>query len=158
MSEKVELKEKIKAVDLNIRELWDSLDEENQKNLKSEMFILNRYISNVKSSNREIQEHFVLTVNEYFNKNFYNLQKHPKLLWQLLCMCNYDAKKTFYHEWIGRGKGANSKTKKQKFLEQLYPNLRYDELQVLDTTMSLTEVKDLASLHGYSDADIKKLL
>ena len=64
MSEKVELKEKISAVDENVRELWDAMDAEQQKSLKSEFFILNRYISNAKTSNRETQQHFVLTVNE----------------------------------------------------------------------------------------------
>jgi hypothetical protein len=65
----LELKEKISAVDENVRELWDAMDSEQQKSLKSEFFILNRYISNAKTSDRDIQRHFVLTVNEYFNKN-----------------------------------------------------------------------------------------
>ena len=52
MSEKVELKEKIQAVDQNIRELWDALDEDNQKLLRKEFFILNRYISSVKSRSK----------------------------------------------------------------------------------------------------------
>ena len=91
MSEKVQLKEKIQAVDMNIRELWDSIDEENQKSLKSELYILNRYISNVEGQSRDIQAHFVISVNEYFNKYWFLLQKHPKLLWMLLCMCSYDS-------------------------------------------------------------------
>ena len=82
MSEKIELKDKLAAVDMNYKGLWDELDAEQQKALKSELFILNRYISNVNSSNRDIQEHYVLSVNEYFNKNWNVLQKHPKLLWQ----------------------------------------------------------------------------
>ena len=74
MSEKIELKEKIQAVDQNVKELWDAMDADQQKSLKSELFILNRYISNVKSSDPEVQQHFVLTVNEYFNKNWNDLQ------------------------------------------------------------------------------------
>lgn len=157
MEEKLELKDKIKAVDLNVRELWDSINEDEQKKLKGEYFILNRYISNVKTSNRESQEHFVLTVNEYFNKNFYNLQKHPKLLWTLLCMCNND-QKTYYHEWIGRGKGAGADTKKQKLLRTLYPDMRNDDLEVLDAITPLKEAKALAVQHGLSDDEIKKIL
>ena len=80
MAEKIPLKEILAAVDSNYKSLWDELDDEQQKALKSELFILNRYISSVKSSSRETQEHFVLTVNEFFNKNWYTLQKHPKLL------------------------------------------------------------------------------
>lgn len=51
----VSLKEKIQAVDMNIRELWDSLDNTDQIALRQEFFILNRYISNVKGQSREIQ-------------------------------------------------------------------------------------------------------
>ena len=84
MSEKIELKEKITAVDQNVRELWDAMEPDQQKALKNEYYILNRYISSAQGQKRDIQEHFVLTVNEYFNKNWNLLQKHPKLLWQLL--------------------------------------------------------------------------
>ena len=53
-SDKVELKEKLQAVDQNIRELWDAMTPEQQKSLKSELFILNRYISNIQTTSREI--------------------------------------------------------------------------------------------------------
>ena len=111
MSEKVELKEKIQAVDQNVRELWDAMDEQNQKNLSREFFILNRYISNVKNQPRAIQEHFVITVNEYFNKHWNSLQKHPKLMWLLLCMCSYNGERTFFHEWIGKKTESNKDRK-----------------------------------------------
>ena len=114
MSDKIELKEKIAFVDLNVRAAWDEMTPEQQKSLKSEYFILNRYISNVKGQSRELQEHFVLTVNEYFNKHWNDLQKHPKLMWLLLCMCSYNGEKTFFHEWLGNKKKAGG-GKKIKF-------------------------------------------
>ena len=82
MSEKIELKDKLAAVDLGAKSLWDELDDTQKKALKSELFILNRYVSNAANQKREVQEHFVLAVNEYFNKHWNILQKHPKLLWQ----------------------------------------------------------------------------
>ena len=69
MSDKIELKEKIAFVDMNLRSAWDEMTDDQRKSLKNEFFILNRYISNVQGQSREVQEHFVLTVNEYFNKN-----------------------------------------------------------------------------------------
>ena len=60
-------KEMIPAVDMGLSDLWDAATEEGQKEIKGDLWNLNRYISSVKSSNRELQEHFVLTVNEYFN-------------------------------------------------------------------------------------------
>jgi hypothetical protein len=158
MSEKVELKEKIAAVDQNIRELWDAMDAENQKGLKNEFFILNRYISNVQGQSREVQEHFVLTVNEYFNKNWTELQKHPKLLWLLLCMCSYNGEKVFFHQWLGNKKRESKGGKKIKFLEELYPNKKTDEIELLSKMMTDKEVKDLARSYGLDEATIAKKL
>lgn len=153
---KVELKEKIAAVDFGAKDLWDELDDANRKSLKSELFILNRYISNVKGQNRETQEHFVLAVNEYFNKHWNTLQKHPKLLWQLLCICNDGRGKAYFHEWIGFKKKKGD-TKRLKFLLQVYPSKKQDELEMMAELMELKDFKELAKDLGYSDKDIKDL-
>jgi hypothetical protein len=158
MSEKIELKEKIAAVDENVRELWDAMDAEQQKSLKNEYFILNRYISNAKSSNVEIQQHFVLTVNEYFNKHWNLLQKHPKLMWMLLCMCSWDGKTRFYHEWVGHKKKTGSDSKKVKFLAEIYPNKKMDEIEMLAKLTTDKELKDLAKRYGMEDSFIAKKL
>ena len=157
MSEKIELKEKITAVDQNVRELWDAMDADQQKSLKSEFFILNRYISSAKDQPQHIQEHFVLTVNEYFNKHWNTLQKHPKLLWQLLCMCSYDGKKTFFHEWIGNKKKAGG-GKKLKFLEELYPSRKQDELELLAELSTDKDLKELGRKYGMDEATLAKKL
>lgn len=157
MSEKIELKEKLAAVDQNIKELWDAMDTDQQKSLKAEYFILNRYISNVQGQKREIQEHFVLTVNEYFNKNWNNLQKHPKLMWQLLCMCNYN-NQVFFHQWLGNKKKTGTGGKKLKFLAEIFPNRKMDELELLADMSTDKEVKDLGRKHGMDEATLAKKL
>jgi len=156
MSEKIELKDKLAAVDLGAKTLWDDINDDQRKSLKSEMFILNRYISNVKGQSREMQEHFVLTVNEFFNKHWNILQKHPKLQWQLLCMCSHESRKIFFHEWIGF-KRKKADTKRLKFLLELYPSKKQDELELLSELMTLKEIKELARQHGYEDKEIEKL-
>lgn len=153
---KVPLKEIIAAVDLNSRTLWDELDDDQRKSVKNELWILNRYISNVKTDNVEQQQHFVLTVNEYFNKNWFVLQKdHPKLLWILLCMCNYNANKVFYHEWIGLGKKTNNK--RIKILEKIYPNMKPKDIETLAEINSNDEIRELAREHGFTDKEIKDI-
>ena len=152
---KIELKEKLAAVDLNAKMLWDEIDDDQRKALKSELYILNRYISNVKTSNRDRQEHYVLAVNEYFNKHWATLQKHPKLLWQLLCMCNYDAETVFFHEWIGYKK-KNGETKSFKLLQELYPNKKTDELELMTKLYTTKELKALAEAQCWDDKKIAK--
>ena len=158
MSDKIELKEKIAFVDMNVRAAWDEMTSDQQKSLKSEYFILNRYISSARDNNRDIQEHFVLTVNEYFNKNWNDLQKHPKLLWLLLCMCSYNGEKTFYHEWIGHKKKTGTGGKKLKFLEEIYPNRKRDELELLASLSTDKDIKTLARKYGLDEATIAKKL
>jgi len=158
VSEKVELKEKLSAVDQNMHELWDAMDAEQQKALKNEFFILNRYVSSVANTTREIQEHYILTVNEYFNKDWNELQKHPKLLWLLLCMCGFDGKKVFWHEWIGYKRKAGSNSKKVKFLAELMPNRKMDEVELISKLSTDKEVKEFARKHGMDEATIAKKL
>lgn len=157
MSEKIELKDKLAAVDLGARSLWDEISDEQRKALKSELFILNRYVSNVKGQSKEVQEHYVLTVNEYFNKHWNTLQKHPKLLWQLLCLCSHESRKIFFHEWIGF-KRKKAESKKAKLLGEIYPSRKTDELEMLAELMTNKEFKELAIEHGYEEKEIEKLL
>lgn len=157
MTEKIELKEKLAAVDLCCKSLYDEIDDVQKKHLKSEFYILNRYISNVKSGTREEKEHFVLTVNEYFNKHWNTLQKHPKLLWNLLCMCSHESRKIFYHEWIGFKKRKTNNHKIFKFLSEIYPNRKLDELELLSNITTENECIELAKNYGYSDQQIKLL-
>jgi hypothetical protein len=157
MSEKIELKEKLSAVDQNVRELWDAMDADQQKSLKNEYFILNRYISNVQGQKREIQEHFVLTVNEYFNKNWNLLQKHPKLMWLLLCMCSHNGETVYFHQWLGnKKKDAANSNKRVKFLAEIYPNKKMDEVEMLAQLTTDKEMKALAKTYGMDDATIAK--
>lgn len=156
MSEKIELKEKLAAIDLGVKTLWDDITDDQRKSLKQEFFIINRYISNVKVNNRELQEHFVLTVNEYFNKHWNTLQKHPKLLWQLICLCSHESKKIFFHEWIGF-KRKKSSNKAQKFLLEIYPNKKRDEIDMLAELSTTKELKELAEQYGYNEKEIAKM-
>ena len=157
MSEKLELKEKLAAIDVGARDLWDEVSDEERKRIKGEFFIINRYISSVKTSNRDTQEHFVLAVNEYFNKHWYVLQSHPKLLWQLICMCSHESKNIFVQEWIGFKKKEKGTNKKTKFLLEAFPNAKLDEIELMSKITPVNELKKHAVRLGYDDSQIKKL-
>jgi hypothetical protein len=152
---KITLSEILSAIDQGGRDIWDLLDDEQRKEVK--FFLLNRYVSSVKNPKRDIQEHYVLATNEYFNKHFYALSKHPKLLWQLLCMCGYETKQNYFHEWIGHKKKTGN-NKKTKFLEKIYPDLKSSDIDTLAKINSTKELKELAIDFGWSDEDIKEYL
>jgi hypothetical protein len=148
-------KEIIPAVDLGMKDLWDAATEEGRKEIKGDFWTLNRYISNVKTNSREVQEHFVLTVNEYYNKNWNDIQKHPKLVWQTLCVCSMGNSKTYFHEWIPLKKQKN---KKIDFLAELFPTMKMADVETLAAITTDKEIKEYARDLGWDKkqiADIK---
>lgn len=161
-------KEIIPAVDLNLRDLWDAVGDDERKEIKGDMFNLNRYISSVKDQPPHIQEHFVTAVNDVYNKHWSELQKEPKLLWLLLCMCNYDGpegfdrngdRRTFFHEWIGFKKmGTDKSNKRAKVLEAIYPNMKFDEIELIAKMSTDKEIIALALDHGYEKSEITKMM
>lgn len=139
-------KDMIPAVDMGLKELWDAATPEGQKEIKGDLWNLARYISNVKSSNRDIQEHFLLTVNEFYNKNWNSIKGHPKLQWMTLCACSHESKKTFYHEYIPLKRQRN---KKEEFLANLYPNMKYSDIETLSAITTEKEIKDYCDGLGW---------
>jgi hypothetical protein len=138
----------IPAIDLNIKELWDASNEAGQKEIKGDMWTLNRYISSVKG-NREKQELAVFKTNEYYNKNWNSIGlRHPKLQWQLLCISGNTGKKEF-HPWIGLKQAKGVNTKAVKFLEEIYPTKKIDEIELIARIFTKTELEQLARDHGY---------
>lgn len=155
MSEKLTIKDETAAIDMGARDLWDNFTDDQRKQIS--FFLLNRYASSIKTTSRAEQEMAIFKTNEYFNKNFFNISKHPKLLWYLLCMTGNDAKKIYFHEWIGFKK-KTSDDKVYKFLESKYPNAKRDELEMLALLTDKSEIKQLAKDMGLDDKQIKKLL
>ena len=139
-------KEMIPALDGGMRELWDAAGEDGQKDIKGDLWNLNRYMSSVKGS-RDKQELAVFKTNEYYNKNWAVLgNKEPKLQWLILCQCGDTGKKEF-HPWIGFKKKTGNDAG-LKLLQQLYPNMKQDEVELLARISTKKELKELAKEHG----------
>jgi hypothetical protein len=98
-------------------------------------------------------------VNNLFNKHWFLLaQKHPKLMWILLCMCSYDGETEFFHQYITPKKKEGSNSKKVKFLAEIYPNRKMDEIEMLADLTTDKELKALAKTYGMEDSIIAKKL
>ena len=140
-------KEMIPALDGGMRELYDAAGEDGQKEIKGDLWNLNRYMSSVKGS-REKQELAVFKTNEYYNKNWAVLgNKEAKLQWYLLCQCGNTGKSEF-HPWIGFKKKGADNSKGVKLLEKIYPNMKQDEVELLARLSTKKELKQLAEEHG----------
>ena len=148
---KLPIKDILAAVDMGALTVWDELSDEERKQVS--FYLLNRYISSVKGD-REKQELAVFKTNEYYNKGFFVLQKHKKLLWQLLCLSG-NTGKIAYHEWIGHKKKAGDNSKAAKFLSNMFPNMKQDEVELLARISTKKELQEYAQAHGTDKKDVK---
>ncbi|NBP58588.1 hypothetical protein EBU71_19035 [bacterium] len=151
----IELRDILAAIDLDAKDIWDQFTDEQKKCVN--FYTLNRFMSSVKG-NREDQESFVLAVNEYYNKHFFSLfrsdKSHHKLLWMLLCMCSDKKGKVYFHEYIRLERLEN---KKVKFLKEIYPNRKIDDIELMAKINTGKELIQLAKDHGFSDQEINEI-
>ena len=141
---KLPVKDILAAIDMNAKSVWNELSDEEKKQVS--FWLLNRYVSSI-SGNRDKQELAVFKTNEYYNKNWNVLgTRHPKLQWQLLCNTGNTGKIEF-HPWIGlKQKGSDDKA--IKLLQQIYPNMKNDEVEILARISTKKELKEIAEEHG----------
>ena len=60
------------------------------------------------------------------------------------------------NEGAKKKEGSNSKA--VKFVTQLYPHMKQDEVELLASINTTKELKELAKQMGWTDPDIKKAL
>jgi len=147
-------KDIIPCVDQGIKELWDAATEEGRKEIKGDLWNLNRYISSVSGSNREIQEHYLLTVNQYYNKNWANVSQHPKLQWLTLVACSHESKAKQFHEWIPLKKEKN---KKEEFLATIFPIMKRADIATLAAITTDREIKDYCQDLGWDKKEVNAI-
>ena len=126
---------------MNAKNIYNELDDNEKKQVA--FWLLNRYMASVQG-NREKQELAVFKTNEYYNKNYNEIQsKHKNLLWQLLCISG-NTGKIEYHPWIGFKKKTGGNNNAVNFLQKIYPNMKLDEIELLATQYTKKELKQLA--------------
>ena len=146
----------IPAVDVNCKELWDAVGEDGQKEIKADFWVLNRFISTVSSGNADVKEHYVIAVNEFYNKNWNVIQKHhPQLVWQTLCACSNEEHKVYDRAFIRIGTAPVDK--KLKFLEQLHPNMKRSDLDALAAITTNKDIKEYCKSLGWEKKEIDAL-
>ena len=149
---KLPLNEIFMAMDMDAQGAFDEWSDEERKELN--FWLLNRYASSVAGS-RDAKEWAVVSTNEYYNKNWNILgTRHPKLQWQLLCATHNASRKSRQHVWQGlKQKGGDVKV--VKWLKEMFPNMKEDEVNLLATISTKQELKQYAEDHGLDKKDVK---
>src|SRR6056300_347693 len=146
------VKDVLACIDSNAKSVWKELTDEQKKCVN--FWLLNRYASSVQGS-RDAQELAIVLTNEYYNKNWNVLgTRHPQLQWQLLCATHNATRKSRHHQWLGlKQKGSDNKA--VKFLKEMFPNMKIDEVELLARISTTKELKELAEQHGMDKKDVK---
>ena len=145
MTDKLQIKEILSWIDHDEKDIWNHLEDDHKKQVS--FWLLNRYMSSV-AGDFEKQALAVFKTNKYYNKHFLDIgvgkeNGHQKLMWQLLCMTGATGKNEF-HPWIGNKKRDGGNSKAIKFLSELYPHLKEDEVETLARISTKKELRELA--------------
>ena len=143
MSDKLYIGNEMAQFDRKNRGFYDSLTDEEKKKFSNYLMI--RWGSTVDGST-DLQGFYVVACNERLNKNFFAINRHPKLQW-LTCTTVSPGMGTQRHQWIAAGK-RKPKNQVLATLLKLYPAAKTDELELLSTMLSKKEIDQLVRDHG----------
>jgi hypothetical protein len=153
MTDKLTIANEMQAFDRKDRNFYADLTDEERKKFSN--FLMIRWGSSVQGS-AELQQYYLLSCNENLNKHFFDLAKYPELQW-LSATTVSPGMGAFRHDWIKQKKRDSSNNKVIKFLRQVYPDYKEDELELLVQINDTDDIKQLAKEHGMPDKEIKAL-
>ena len=149
--EKLDIKRQLKAVDTRDHNFYTNLSDDEKKECTP--YVLMRFTANV-SGDRELQEWFVETTNEYVNKHHWTLSKdHKNLLWKL--MASTGIGQPLFHQYLASGKKAKAQ-KIEKLLAEIYPSYKMEDIQVMASLMSKADIDELFDKMGFDKAQRKE--
>lgn len=153
MSDPLDIKNEMAQFDRKNRDFYDSLTDEQKK--KFSPYLMIRYGSSVTGSS-DLQAYYLLSTNEKLNKHFFdvNTTQHKKLQWLLSTTVSPGMGNQF-HQWISPKKKEASNNKLSKFLRELYPHLREDEIKLMSEINDKDDIKRMARELGWDDKRIK---
>jgi len=142
MSDKLNIANEMAQFDTKNRDFYDDLTDEEKKKFSN--FLMIRWGSSVQGNPLE-QSVYLLSTNENLNKNFFAINKHPKLQWLCATAVSPGWGK-FRHQWIAPKKKEASAGSSKKQLADLFPNMKMDDIELL---AEITTKKELdAYLHA----------
>lgn len=141
---KLDIKRELNAVDTKNYDFYNNLTDDERKAFSP--YILMRYTASVQGD-RETQEWFLESTNEYVNKNHWSLSKnHKPLLWKLFAATGVGV--SCYHPYLAAGKKEKA-NKIEKLLVELYPAMKMEDIKVMASAMTKADRDELFDKMGF---------
>ena len=144
MSDKLNIANEMRQLDRKNRNFYRDLTDEERKKFSNYLMI--RWASCVEGS-REMQEFYLISTNERFNKHFFNINKHPELQWLCATTVSPDMG-TPRHSWIPLKKKEAGASSIKKQLAELFPTYKDDEIALLAQLTTKKELDQHIRDHG----------
>ena len=146
------IRNELEALDAKDRNFYDNLTEEERK--KFSPYLMMRYSASVEG-HPDMQTWHLMATNERVNKNFFDVSttQHKKFQW-LMCTTVSPGLGSQRHYWLGTKKSEKN-NKAIKFLTELYPHLKSDDIELMAELNTQQDLKDLARQHGWDDKKIR---
>ena len=129
------------------RGFYDELTDEERKKFSNYLMI--RWGSAVQGS-RELQEFYVIATNERLNKNFFAVNRHPKLQW-LMATTVSPGLGTYDHPWIAPKKKDAGSSEVKRALMAMYPTMKMSDITTLAAVTDKKELREYLREHGQTD-------
>lgn len=136
--DKLSIHNEMACLDRKDRGFYDKLTDEERKKFSNYLMI--RWGSSVQGS-RDLQEFYVIAVNQRLNRNFFSVNQHPKLQWLMATAVSPDMG-TQRHQWIAPKKkdGGNANTVRRR-LAQLFPTMKLADIDVMAGIVTRQELE-----------------
>ena len=125
--DKLSIANEMSEFDRKNRKFYDSLTDEERKKFSNYLMI--RWGSSVQGS-AELQDYYLQSCNHYLNKNFFEINRHPKLQW-LCATAVSPGLGTHRHQWIAPKKKEAGASGLRKQIAELFPTLKDDEIELM---------------------------
>lgn len=155
-NDKLNIANEMLQFDKKNRGFFDELTDDEQK--KFSPFLMIRWGSDVQGS-PELQAYYLMSTNERLNKNFFDISttQHKKFQWLLASTVSPGMGKQ-YHKWLAAKKKDSANNKAEKFIAEIYPAARADEIKLMAELNTKDDLKQLARQYGWPEERIKKEL
>jgi len=144
MSDKLNIANEMRELDLKNRNFYRDLTPEERKKFSNYLMI--RWASGVQGA-RELQEFYVIATNERLNKHFFSLGKLPDLQWLCATTVSPDLGAQ-RHQWISPRKREPGASSVKKQLSNLFPHFNSDEIDLLAEITTKKELAEYVRQHG----------
>ena len=125
--DKLSIQNEMAQFDRKNREFYDELTVEERKKFSN--FLMIRWGSSIQGS-AELQNYYLQSSNHYVNKQFFDINRHPKLQW-LCATAVSPGLGTQRHQWIAPKKKEAGASGIKKQIAELFPHLKDDEVELM---------------------------